>query len=445
MLQQYRFIGCLGVGLLLALTATAVEKPLGTFASAGASNNPADGNSIYGDAQLRGVLVRATWDAIEPTPGNFTFTTLAGQISNLKSKGLAWSLAILGGGIGSPAWLTNSPGQGGLGAPYVNYSFRGTPGYKLPLFWNTLVQTRLQLLANALAAQYGNDPSLKLVYVTQMTANGIEGHLQGVNMSDLVAAGYTDANWIAAGKQAARNFANAFTEKALAFEVHNVNGSAVVPGTIINDLWADTSLDHRVGAAMWWISGRTNYQSDLLAVLMDYPGDIYGQVIANSGTASEFPNGDYTAVFSQAMELGLRYIEPWDYEFANTNNSARRAWDATFAAFNSWADETFRLPPSTGVPAITLQPASQSANTGDTVTFGVAASGTTPLGYQWKFGGALISGSTNQNLVLGNIQTENAGSYTVTITNAQGSVTSDAALLTVIVAPGGAIITITVE
>jgi len=30
---------------------------------------------------------------------------------------------------------------------------------------------------------------------------------------------------------------------------------------------------------MWWISGRTTYQPNLVNALMEFPGDIYGQII----------------------------------------------------------------------------------------------------------------------------------------------------------------------
>lgn len=313
-----------------------IDKPIGVFSSSGALSE-----GIYANPNLRGVLVRATWASIEPAPGVFDFASIERQAAAVRWHGLSWSLAVNGGGVGSPAWLTAPPSAGGRGVPYVTYSFRGQPGYKLPLFWNPIVQDRLQILANALAAQYNHDPTLKLVYVTQMTANGIEGHLQGVDMADLVRAGYTDGLWIQACEEAARSFAYAFTNKAIAFEVHEVNGSAAVPATIINDLWNDPTLGQRVGAAMWWISGKVSYQPDLLAALMAYPGDLYGQVIGRSDETHRFENGDYTSVFRQAKALKMRSIEAWEYEFKVGPNSANGSWDATFADYNAWADATF--------------------------------------------------------------------------------------------------------
>ena len=82
-------------------------------------------------------------------------------------------------------------------------------------------------------------------------------------------------------------------------------------------------------------------------------------------------------------------------------------------------------------PTITTQPASQTVTVGSSVTFSVVASGTAPLSYQWKFNGANISGATSTSYTIASAQTNNAGSYTVTVTNVAGSVTSSAAILTV--------------
>src|SRR5207247_6763331 len=60
--------------------------------------------------------------------------------------------------------------------------------------------------------------------------------------------------------------------------------------------------------------------------------------------------------------------------------------------------------------------------------------GTAPLGFQWKFNGANLSGATNQALSLNNVQPSQAGSYSVRISNSYGSAQSSAAQLTVNVA-----------
>jgi len=86
-------------------------------------------------------------------------------------------------------------------------------------------------------------------------------------------------------------------------------------------------------------------------------------------------------------------------------------------------------------PSITSQPASQSAAVGASVSFTVVASGTAPLAYQWAKDGATIVGQTSTTLTLNNVQATDTASYTVSVSNTAGSVTSAAATLTVSTAP----------
>jgi uncharacterized repeat protein (TIGR03803 family) len=88
-------------------------------------------------------------------------------------------------------------------------------------------------------------------------------------------------------------------------------------------------------------------------------------------------------------------------------------------------------------PWITTQPISITANNGAAVTFSVAAEGSQPLGYQWQQNGMNLTdgggilGSLTANLqftVTGN----EAGAYSVIVTNPYGSVMSTAATLTVL-------------
>ncbi len=90
-------------------------------------------------------------------------------------------------------------------------------------------------------------------------------------------------------------------------------------------------------------------------------------------------------------------------------------------------------------PSITTQPASQSANVGTNVNFTVVASGTAPFTYQWRKGGQNIQNATNATLTLSNVQTGDAGSYDVIVTNSVSSATSNAATLTVNTVVGNAI------
>jgi hypothetical protein len=89
-----------------------------------------------------------------------------------------------------------------------------------------------------------------------------------------------------------------------------------------------------------------------------------------------------------------------------------------------------------GQPAITSQPQSLTNLAGTTATFSVTVTGTPPLAHQWLFNSTIaLSGQTNAGLTLTNVQSLNAGDYSVIVTNVQGAVTSILASLTVIAPP----------
>ncbi len=83
-------------------------------------------------------------------------------------------------------------------------------------------------------------------------------------------------------------------------------------------------------------------------------------------------------------------------------------------------------------PTITGQPQSQSVAVGATATFAVTAAGTAPLSYQWSKGGSAIAGATAASYTTpATVIGDNGASFTVTVTNAAGSITSNTAILTV--------------
>ncbi|MBL9199783.1 MAG: hypothetical protein JNL39_04710 [Opitutaceae bacterium] len=82
-------------------------------------------------------------------------------------------------------------------------------------------------------------------------------------------------------------------------------------------------------------------------------------------------------------------------------------------------------------PAIAGQPQAQAVAAGGTTVLNVAV--TDAASYQWQHNGVAIAGATNATLTIPNTQAANAGTYTVVVTNGDGSVTS--APTTVTVAP----------
>jgi len=82
-------------------------------------------------------------------------------------------------------------------------------------------------------------------------------------------------------------------------------------------------------------------------------------------------------------------------------------------------------------PAFFIQPKSQSASIGATVSLRPAASGSPPVVYQWLHNQEILSGATNLTLTLTNLQLVQSGDYQIQGSNAWGTVLSKIALLDV--------------
>ena len=84
-----------------------------------------------------------------------------------------------------------------------------------------------------------------------------------------------------------------------------------------------------------------------------------------------------------------------------------------------------------GAPVITAQPQNKTAAAGGSVTFSVTAAGTGTLSYEWSKDGVVLTGQTGSTLTLASVTADDAGSYSVTVTNALSRAFSTAATLTV--------------
>jgi pectate lyase len=83
-------------------------------------------------------------------------------------------------------------------------------------------------------------------------------------------------------------------------------------------------------------------------------------------------------------------------------------------------------------PFITSQPQNQTVAVGQTANFSVIAGGSVPLFYQWYFNDVSpITDETNALLTLASVSTNDAGAYSVIVSNAFGSTNSVSATLTV--------------
>lgn len=94
----------------------------------------------------------------------------------------------------------------------------------------------------------------------------------------------------------------------------------------------------------------------------------------------------------------------------------------------SVSSEPFTVLPPT-LPIITKQPNNIGRYANGKATFSVSVTGTIPFTYQWKLNGQSIEGATESVLTITDLTEADFGNYTVDITNANGTTTSDIAVL----------------
>ncbi len=162
-----------------------------------------------------------------------------------------------------------------------------------------------------------------------------------------------------------------------------------------------------------------------------------------SQTVTAGGNATFTVVASGSAPLsyqwrqnGVNLAGATTSTLALTGVTAGQAGSYTVAVSNSVGGvissaATLTVAAAPVAPSITTQPVSQTVMAGGNANFTVVASGTAPLSYQWRQNGANLAGATTSTLALTGVTTNQAGNYTVVITNSAGSVTSSAAVLMV--------------
>ncbi len=91
---------------------------------------------------------------------------------------------------------------------------------------------------------------------------------------------------------------------------------------------------------------------------------------------------------------------------------------------------TITNPPPTPLQ-ITGQPVAVTTSVTSNVTFSVTATGTAPLTFQWRKDGSALGSPNSSTLTLNNVQTNQAGGYSVVVSDTSGSVTSSVVALVV--------------
>jgi len=162
-------------------------------------------------------------------------------------------------------------------------------------------------------------------------------------------------------------------------------------------------------------------------------GDNVIRVISSDGSVGTLAGGFNQAGYVNGIGSAVRFSTGASSLAVDPAGNLYTA-DPNFNSANNDLRIGFSHTPSGPAPLIAIQPVSQSVGAGDSVNLEVIAGGAVPLSYQWTVNGVAIAGATDALLTLSAVQTTDAGTYAVTVTNGSGIVTSSPAVLSV--APG---------
>ena len=193
-----------------------------------------------------------------------------------------------------------------------------------------------------------------------------------------------------------------------------------------------------------WNEGEVTWNSRLAGVLWQLSG-AEGPADTSPNPSSEvqiLDLGGYTLPSTPAL---VADVQAWVNSPANNFGWIFQSEDEvtpkTARRFGSREDLTF--PPvltidyTVATLSATVQPSEQTVIEGSTVTFNSLVNGTPPFTYQWLFNGNPLPSATADTLVLANVQTNQSGLYSISVSNISGSVTSAPATLTVTNQPVG--------
>lgn len=217
--------------------------------------------------------------------------------------------------------------------------------------------------------------------------------------------------------------------------------------------FADTTAPH----AHWW-DGSTSglrfrdFSAPAASMTFQIEGTGNPSPVIITPPAAALTIADTDVFFGVAASGQAPLGYQWRRNGANLNDSAhlsgatsnilaiRSAQPADMGSYdvivsNAFGSVTSTPPAALTVytaPVITVQPQGIVTNAGSAVTFEVMAMGVAPMTYQWRKNLVPITGANGPSYTLAAAQTNDSGSYSVTVTNAVGATVSSNAVLTVI-------------
>ena len=151
-----------------------------------------------------------------------------------------------------------------------------------------------------------------------------------------------------------------------------------------------------------------------------YPGALRG----TSGVNAEFSR---VALHEFGHVIGLSHPDQAGQFVSAVMNSTAGDIDTLTDDDKSGAAFLYAANAGTVAPSLLIPLYDQTPLKGDSVEFSVSVSGSAPFSYQWRRNN-VVQGVSTASFILSNISAASAGTWSVTVTNSRGSVTSSMVL-----------------
>lgn len=445
----YLFAGAT-MGMPVSLTPpTQVEAPRFTPAAGTYATAPA----VTLSSDTAGATIRYTTDGSTPTPTNgaiyggpITVSSTSAIKAIAYQSGLADStVALATYFVGVPpaaptltvtstsdrraalSWTTTaganryelkvSPTSGG---PYTSLGSQTSTAFVHAGLTNGTTYYYVVEAANL----YGTSPASAQVTATPFPYPGMIGVLSGFTAgpaltSSVAATGAFNAQptWDAAAQEPVGDdpVPHSTTTTTTANRFWVVDFTTNYGQYYITEMWTryrPSSPGDRTGfASLWWDDDKDVVNDGVTASTMNFQ-------------TTQDMTGSSAQLWLQDRDFGPNPITPLN-QYLVIGTGATTTMRANEFAFIGWVDG------APAAPMITQPPQSQNVPADSSVMFTVGVTGSPAPTYQWLKNGVAITGATNPVLSLANLQAGDAGSYSVAVTNASGSVTSNRAVLVV--------------
>jgi hypothetical protein len=403
-------------GSLSSQSAAAVPRAVGTIDAFGTDHLAEASTTLYSSNNIRCAAADGTnsfWTAGNPG-GTFYLDPPQTPVAIQSAGGNTRQVKILG----ETLYFSTQAGTAGV------YTFQGGG---LPKSADTPVAV-LTTGANSQPAGFSINPALTIAYVSDQrpTAGGIQKWTNN------------GSAWVPA---------YSFSTGGGAFDVAvDFSGASPVIYATTAEASGNRLITINDAGALSIVKVLATARTNEIFRGVDFAPDLRPAIVSQPQSQTVTNGSDVSLVVAAQSHYALSY--QWQKDGTNINGANSSALDlhavstadqGTYRvvvtnAYGSVASAgaTLTVNQTLTPPTITSQPGNQTVPLGGSATFGVSATGTPPLSYQWQFNGAALPSQTNSNLAVLNAGPADQGSYQVAVSSRGGSTNSQPATLVVV-------------